>query len=156
MNQDEFDWSKIRSTYLTKYFDRSVLWVCKEHPHLEKTHNGLSGVVESKEQADERVALTRYAMTVSLRLTMFHVYFSKACCQGTMSERANSYDTFFFGPKTEEDKITITTQSETETEEPDAAAEHVEVEHAPVKASELVEGTPAAHKLRQTVSYEQF
>jgi hypothetical protein len=97
VNQAEFSWSKVRSAYLNETFDRAVLWVCKSFPHLEKTHD-TTGAVESTSQGEERVGLTRAAMTVPLRLTMFHVYFLNAFCQGSVVERARKYDVFFFQP----------------------------------------------------------
>jgi stress response protein SCP2 len=100
LNQAEFSWSKVRSAYLHEAFDRAVLWSCKSFPQLEKTHDE-TGAVETKSQGEERVKLTRDAMTVPLRLTMFHVYFLNAFCQGTVSERARKYDTFFFQPTTQ-------------------------------------------------------
>lgn len=97
VNQADFNWSKVRSAYLHETFDRAVLWVCKSFPRLEKTHDK-TGAVESTSQGEERVKLTRDAMTVTMRLTMFHVYFLNAFCQETVSERARKYDIFFFQP----------------------------------------------------------
>ena len=87
-DENEFGgWHNLRASYLTENFDRSVLWCCKKYPQLDRTHDA-SGKVESPERAEERVALTLDAMTVSLRLCMFHVYFYEATCRGTTSQRA--------------------------------------------------------------------
>jgi stress response protein SCP2 len=94
VDQHDFNWAKIRPAYLNEMFDRAVLWVCKEHPKLETTTQS-SGNPETVEQCEERVMLTRSAMTVVLRLTMFHAYFLTACCKGTTQDRSNKYDCFF-------------------------------------------------------------
>mmetsp|Transcript_95215 Transcript_95215/g.142670 ORF Transcript_95215/g.142670 Transcript_95215/m.142670 type:complete len:872 (-) Transcript_95215:144-2759(-) len=99
----ECSWAKVRSAYLLEAFDRSVLWVCKKHPHLEKTTNDRGQGVESIEKGHERVTLTREAMAVPLRLTMFHVFFLKTTCGGTISERCRNYDAHFFQPEPEPD-----------------------------------------------------
>jgi stress response protein SCP2 len=105
VDQQEFQWAKIRSAYLRETFDRSVLWACKKYPQLEKiTANG-SSAVESTEKMHERVTLTRDAMTVPLRLIMFHVYFLKAACQGSVSQRCHKYDVgYFFQPSKDDRK----------------------------------------------------
>mmetsp|Transcript_31352 Transcript_31352/g.47617 ORF Transcript_31352/g.47617 Transcript_31352/m.47617 type:complete len:794 (-) Transcript_31352:112-2493(-) len=101
VDQSDFDWSNIRPAYLGESFDRSVLWVCKAHPKLEKTHSS-TGEVECKQTAEERVTLTLEAMKVNLRLLMFHVYFMKACCRNSTTDRAILYDRFFGQPDPED------------------------------------------------------
>mmetsp|Transcript_30775 Transcript_30775/g.73856 ORF Transcript_30775/g.73856 Transcript_30775/m.73856 type:complete len:755 (+) Transcript_30775:2481-4745(+) len=94
VDEDVFNWSNIRGKYLTEMFDRCVLWVCKEYPHLAKAPKQ-----ETAEQEDDRITCTREAVYVSLRLTMFHVFFNKVCCKGTVLDRALSCDAFFLEPK---------------------------------------------------------
>mmetsp|Transcript_6714 Transcript_6714/g.17280 ORF Transcript_6714/g.17280 Transcript_6714/m.17280 type:complete len:853 (-) Transcript_6714:134-2692(-) len=103
VDEDKMDWRKIRPTYLGEMFDRAVLWVCKDHPHLELTRQP-DGKPESMEQAEERLRLTRGSMTVVLRLTMFHVFFLKSCCQGSAQSRASKYDIYFGQPEPEDMK----------------------------------------------------
>lgn len=88
VDEQVFNWSCLRSTFLSESFDRSVLWVCKAHPSLEKVANETSlSAIES------RIKLTREAMTVSLRLKMLQVhFFSSFLCRGTTKDRAALYD----------------------------------------------------------------
>ncbi|CAB9519891.1 ubiquitin-conjugating enzyme [Seminavis robusta] len=95
-------WPQIRIAYVRETFDRMVLWACKQFPQLERTHDSITGVVESEAEAEQRVELTLQASIVNLRLMMFHVYFLKALCKGTTQERANRYDCFFGQPEPKE------------------------------------------------------
>ena len=100
VNPNECSWAKIRATYLQETFDRCVLWVCKKHPHLERTTEDKkgAGVIESVDRGHERVTLTRKAMDVPLRLIMFHVSFLRTTCWSSVAERSLGYDTYFFKP----------------------------------------------------------
>eukprot|EP00586_Coscinodiscus_wailesii_P008266 CAMPEP_0172522098 /NCGR_PEP_ID=MMETSP1066-20121228/292940_1 /TAXON_ID=671091 /ORGANISM="Coscinodiscus wailesii, Strain CCMP2513" /LENGTH=458 /DNA_ID=CAMNT_0013305069 /DNA_START=878 /DNA_END=2254 /DNA_ORIENTATION=- len=93
VDQKEFSWFQIGSAYVGESFDRSVLWVCKKFPKLEKTHD-MFGNVETESHSNERVTLTKEAMTVSNRLTMFHVFFLYTYCKGTTNNRASLYDNY--------------------------------------------------------------
>ncbi|CAJ1955671.1 unnamed protein product [Cylindrotheca closterium] len=94
VDESVFSWANIRGKYLLEMFDRCVIWVCKEYPHLAKAPK-----TETTEQEDDRITCTREAVYVSLRLTMFHVFFNKVCCKGTVLDRALSCDAFFMEPK---------------------------------------------------------
>jgi len=91
VDQKDFGWPHIRASYLSESLARNVLWVCKEHPQLERTHTA-NGQVETAEDGAKRVDLTREAMTVSLRPTMFHVYFLHASCRGSAKDRSYQCD----------------------------------------------------------------
>lgn len=93
-----FNWPRMCLPYMRETFDRCVLWACKKFPSLERTHDA-TGKVESVTQAESRVELTLQASQVTLRLVMFHVYFLKALCRGTIQARANRYDCFFGQPE---------------------------------------------------------
>lgn len=95
VDETDFNWAKIRRHVVAETFDRCVLWICKKYPYLETTGDGNSKV-ESPEKSEERVTLSREAMRVPLRLLMLHVYFLKAFSQGTILERSEKYDRFFF------------------------------------------------------------
>mmetsp|Transcript_11227 Transcript_11227/g.16482 ORF Transcript_11227/g.16482 Transcript_11227/m.16482 type:complete len:863 (+) Transcript_11227:218-2806(+) len=91
VDEASFSWRHIREAYLEESFIRSALWTCKAHPKLEHTHDA-NGMVEPLAKGEERVALTREAMTVSMRLTMFNVYFLYACCRGNTKFRSHACD----------------------------------------------------------------
>ncbi|KAL3944056.1 MAG: hypothetical protein SGBAC_001884 [Bacillariaceae sp.] len=94
VDEHVFNWATIRGKYLTEMFDRCMLWVCKEFPHLAKAPKK-----ETAKQEDDRVNSSREAVYVSLRLTMFHVFFNKVCCKGTVLDRALACDAFILKPK---------------------------------------------------------
>mmetsp|Transcript_6428 Transcript_6428/g.8450 ORF Transcript_6428/g.8450 Transcript_6428/m.8450 type:complete len:814 (-) Transcript_6428:470-2911(-) len=103
VDEGNFSWKDMCLPYLSESFDRSVLWICKAHPKLERTC-GPSGRPESAKEAEERVALSREAMAVSMRLNMFHVYFLRACCKGTTEVRSQAYDIFYGRKESDEDR----------------------------------------------------
>ena len=105
MDANDFAWRNIGPAFLGENMDRGVLWICKKYPTLSNNAN-----VTSK-----RVEQSFDAMTVSLRLIMFHVYFYKATCQGmTTQERANRYDRFFGQVEPEEFAPSVETEGSTE------------------------------------------
>jgi stress response protein SCP2 len=100
VDEQDFAWNRLRSSYIVENFDRGVLWTCKQHPEMDST------VDESAEQAEARVAKTFSAMTISLRLCMFHVYFFHATCTGTTSQqRARRYDQWLGRHDPEDDDV---------------------------------------------------
>ena len=120
VDEAQCGWPQLCWPYLTETFDRCVLWVCKKHPQMEKTHNTL-GQVESEQEAESRVELTLKASQVTLRLVMFHAYYLRALCLGTTQERANRYDRFFGQPEPDE----------TDKPEEPASAEKVAIKSPP-------------------------
>jgi len=103
VDEKDFSWRHIQEPYLEESFTRSVLWICKAHPKLERTHTP-NGVVESPAAGEERIKLTREAMAVSTRLTMFNVYFLRACCRGNLRTRSYKCDIALRQPIAENSK----------------------------------------------------
>mmetsp|Transcript_18638 Transcript_18638/g.53751 ORF Transcript_18638/g.53751 Transcript_18638/m.53751 type:complete len:792 (-) Transcript_18638:61-2436(-) len=97
VDETDFSWRDMCLPYLSELFDRAALWICKAHPKLERTV-GAAGQPESDTAAEERIILSREAMAVSTRLTMFHVYFLRACCKGTTKARSSAHDIYFRRP----------------------------------------------------------
>ena len=64
----EYHWKDIASAYLKECYDRNVLWVVKQCPHLLD--------VSDKSEGDEnRLQETLEVTIISKRILLFHVYF---------------------------------------------------------------------------------
>lgn len=126
VDEKDFSWRDMCLPYLLELFDRAVLWTCKAHPKLEITC-GPNGKPESRANAEERIFLSREAMAVGMRLVCFHVYFLRACCRGTTSDRAKAYDIFFGRPDPEDPLVLEKDVSASESNDA-ASAHHVTTE----------------------------
>jgi len=96
-------WEHFKNAYLSESFDRGVLWTCKKYPSLASVH-GPNGTPEPVGKETARIKQTFQAMSVSLRLCMFHVFFLRYLCHGNSEDRANRYDRFFGQWEQESDK----------------------------------------------------
>ncbi len=88
VDEEDCSWTQIRSNYISESLTRSVLWICKKYPQLERSHD------LSAERADERLQLTREAAQVGMRLNMLQVHFTSFLCQGPNSLRAVRLDNY--------------------------------------------------------------
>lgn len=81
-------WSLLRSKYISESLTRSVLWVLKKHPELERKDDKTTSCI------DQRLQLTREAAQVGMRLNMLQVHFVSFLCQGPNLSCATRLDNF--------------------------------------------------------------
>jgi stress response protein SCP2 len=88
VDEDDVSWISIRAKYISESLTRSVLWVCKTYPELERTADKTPSCIE------QRLKLTREAARVGMRLSMLQVHFISFLCQGTNKARELRLDNF--------------------------------------------------------------
>jgi stress response protein SCP2/ubiquitin-protein ligase len=93
-----YTWRDLAPAYLGESFDRGVLWNCRDFPELAKTQagkGGKGGMAAQQQQVGmdkERLDKTLTASKVSLRLTMFHVYFVTQIARPAKTSLADVFD----------------------------------------------------------------
>jgi len=91
LSVSSISWKTVAPLIISETFDRNVIWVCKKYPALAENTN------PSETPDFDRLSRTFEAANVSLRLTMFNVYFlRKFRGNYKFSEIAESYDLFFW------------------------------------------------------------
>ena len=92
-----YTWRDLAPAYLGELFDRGVLWNCRDFPELAKIQAGKGGKggMAAHQQVGmdkERLDKTLTASKVSLRLTMFHVYFVTQIARPAKTSLADVFD----------------------------------------------------------------
>lgn len=118
----KYSWFDLASAYLDESFDRNVIWIGKQHPHLANADVAKVPTTPDQKWMEEhdnkeermtwpskyhascttapgaewdRLFLSRQPTHVSRRLLMFHVSFLRLFCFGSLDDRANRYDQLF-------------------------------------------------------------
>lgn len=122
IDQDGFDWTQLRSSYISESLTRSVLWICRKYPQLERSIDSTPDCV------DERLELSLEAAQVGMRLNMLQVHFTSFLSQGSNVLRALRVDNYLFSKESD-------SADTEEKESPNSAAP--EEHEADIKSSTL-------------------
>ena len=123
VDQDGYEWTQLRSRYISESLTRSVLWICRKHPQLQRS------VDSTPDCVDERLELSLEAAQVGMRLNMLQVHFTSLLSQGSNVLRTVRVDNFL------QSKESDFTDETGEKESPNSAA--FEKDEADVKNSTL-------------------